>query len=249
MTKYPELEPYSKREIFPPDLSFDVFENAIEEAIYAQQNAIEDLNEQRLDLKNQLSDYGEEGPTPEDIELQEEINETYIDQYWAEEHLTVIGQMKIVYLFRSVEIGIKSLIKQAYPKTSTKMYYQWDNIVSFFKGIDMDISGLDGYSEVQELRKVNNAIKHADETNEITGDLIKIKELKDGFFNFDNLEEFYARIKPKTVKFIETLTNGIKRDLFTFDNTRIDNLVTDYSERMDKETLEKFAKKLLDKSK
>lgn len=74
----------------------------------------------------------------------------------AKEHLTVLAEMKIIYIFKSLETKIKSLLYTAYPQIKISDLYRWDSIVSVFKG----------YKEVLELQKVNNNLKHSELLND-----------------------------------------------------------------------------------
>jgi hypothetical protein len=117
------------------------------------------------------------------------------DEYWSSEHLNALSEMTVVYLFKSVEITMKTLIHTAYPQINTKDFYQWNNMASYFKSINIKISDFEGYEEVLQLKKVNNSIKH---NNTINEDINKIREFTgETQFTFKNISSFNGRIKPK----------------------------------------------------
>ena len=149
--------------------------------------------------------------------------------YWTNEHLTAISEMKIIYLYKSFEIKIKSLIKAAYPNVITKGLFKWENMVEYFKSLGMIISSLDGYQEVNDLRKVNNTIKH---THAISDNLKTISEFNNlNEFTFFNIDSFYERVKPKIQNFSKLLEQQILKDLFIFDDYRIEKIATAHQVR------------------
>jgi len=129
-------------------------------------------------------------------------------QYLSNEYVKALSEMKVVYLYKTVEIIIKSLIHTAYPEKNPKKIDNWQSIEDYFNSIDIDVSNFDGYEEVNELRKTNNNIKH-DET--INDDKVKkIKEFaNESQFTYQNIEDFYNRIKPKIQTFVKSLGEAI----------------------------------------
>ena len=121
---------------------------------------------------------------------------------------------------------MKSLIHSAYPEVNTKDFFQWDNMSTYFKNRGIKISDFEGYSEVIDLRKVNNSIKHNSRINE---EINKIKEFSgEPHYTYTNIESFYNRIKSKIQTFIRLLGNAIIEDLFSFDDERIDKISNDF---------------------
>ena len=118
-------------------------------------------------------------------------------------------------------------------------------MTSFFKSRDIKISEINGYQEAIQLRKVNNCIKHTNETND---DIKKIKEFESvDIFTPESIDEFHLRIKDKVSDFFKELTNEVIKDLFEFDSARIENLTEEYSNRMDDSKLKLFIEKLSSK--
>ena len=185
-----------------------------------------------------MTSTSDEKGVPTDNEAMDEVGRLLGEQFWATQHLNTLSEMKIVYLFKCVEIAMKSLIRTAYPKTNTKDFYKWESMSSFLKTFNINVSTLRGYLEVNELRKVNNNIKHTD----VVSDEVKIiKEFKDkGEFEFDDLEHFHDRVKVKSEEFIKDLGVAILVDLYTFDNGRIESIAKEYKNRMDADQLRKL---------
>jgi hypothetical protein len=220
---------------------FDYYDRATEQTIVELNNELrEDVNA-LAKLERDMPDVDENNYrdiTDEEWGLIDDYSNLHMNVGFNQQHLLSLLEMKIVYLFKSLEVVMKRMIQIAYPKANTKDFYQWDSMKTFFKSNSIEISNLEGYNECTDLRKVNNAIKH----NGVIND--EIKKIAD-FSNqteFDhlNLESFHQRVKPKVEVFTERLTGEIERNLFDFPIERLEALVKNYSERMDENTLETF---------
>ena len=226
---------------------FDLFDDATSNVFPDLIKKIETSRSKQNELQQKISNYGEENdgrPTSEDFELYDEIGILASEEYWTNEHLNALSEMKIVYLFKSVEITMKSLIHTAYPKINTKDFFQWDSMASYFKSINIKLSDFDGYLEVTELRKVNNSIKH---NNIINEDINKIREFTgETQFTYINIGNFHKRIKPKIQNFIKLLGQAIIKDRYVFDDSRVEKISNDFKLRMEDEVLNKLATKLTD---
>ena len=123
------------------------------------------------------------------------------------EHMFAFNQMRIIYLAMHLETSMSILIETAYPQTDTKNFHHWDTMVSFFNEAKIDISNLDGYSEVVQLRKLSNALKHTNPKR----DVWKIPEFVApyNFFGSINMEHFYLRVRPKYDSFRKNLNEAI----------------------------------------
>jgi|GEM_PF-2297050 len=224
----------AEREFNSYDAAADPAFNSLEKKLV---NIKKDIN----NLQNKISNYIDDNegvPTSEDREIMVEIMDLNSDEYWTIEHLNVLSEMKIVYLFKSLEITMKSLIQSAYPNVNTKEFYQWESMMNYFKSIDIIVSCFDGYIEAIELRKVNNSIKHNSIINE---DIKKINEfVSETEFTYKNINLFYKRIYPKIKIFTKQLGQAIVNDLFVFDENRLKKIGSDFRQRMDCETIKKL---------
>jgi len=178
----------------------DFFEKASSQMISDLLDKSKKAETRLAELTPQLSDHirgGEESDgilTAKDEELFREIVTCNSEQNLSIEYAKVLSEMKVVYLFKTVEIIIKSLIHTAYLETGTKKFYIWKNMENYFNNIGIKISNLDGYTELTELRELNNNIKHSERIN-------------------DDIENFYNRIKPKIQNFVKSLGKAIIEDL------------------------------------
>lgn len=229
---------------------FDLFIEAISKTEKEIKDSIESLKKETTQLSQNVSNYPEENnniPTAEDIEIFEDMYIKHYEQNLNIDYLVAISEMKVISLFKNLEISMKTLIQSGYPKIKTKDFYQWDYMVSFFKSININISSISGYNEAVELRKVNNCIKH---TNSISEEVKKIAEfstLTD--FLPDDIDKFILRVKPKVESFYNNLVKEVKQDIFVFNEQRIDELCDEYAKRMDKASLISFTSKLNEKIK
>lgn len=237
---------YKKADIITiSEQRFDLFDDATQKTFKKLKGDISKNEEILPILNSRLSNFGGDNdgiPLPEDMGIIDEMMNLNGDNYWSTEHLNVLSEMKIVYLFKSVEITMKSLIKTAYPQVNTRDFYQWENMASYFKSINIKISNFDGYIEAIELRKVNNSIKHNSEINE---EIDKIREFSgESLYTYTNIENFYSRVKPKVHIFIKLLGRAIIDDLFIFNSDRIEQLSNDFKSRMEENDLKALISKL-----
>lgn len=226
---------------------FDLFDDATSNVFESLTKANDNSRNKQRELQKKISNYSEENdgrPTSKDFELYDEIGRLVTDEYWSIEQLNTLSEMKIVYLFKSVEITMKSLINTAYPQINTKDFFHWEAISSYFKSINIKLSDLHGYGEVTELRKINNRIKHNNTLNE---EIKNIREFKhEEQFTSINLCNFHKRVKPKIQNFTKQLGEEIINDLYVFDDSRIEKISYDFKIRMEDEALEKLVAKLKD---
>ncbi len=225
---------------------FDLFEIASEDMIKKLisdlANLSKKIQEKTPNKPFDLNDENIDSITEDDWELIDELGEYHLKHSLISESLYSIYEMRIVYLFKSLEIIMKKLIEKAYPESNTIGFYKWENIKSYFKSKDINLTILPGYPECNDLRKINNAIKHNDELGE---EVKKINEFKGAYrFSYNILGEFYKRVKPKIEDFKGALEIEIENDLFSFTPERIDKIVKEYSHRMNKDDLKLFISKL-----
>ncbi len=224
----------------------DFFELAVEGTLNELNNKIKNSQQKYQELHKKLSiDYLKKGekPSPQDYEILNDLYELTNDDMWNSEHRHALSEMKIVYLFKSLEIGIKNIISTAYPDIKTKDLYKWENVITFFKTKNIDITKFPEYQDANDLRKVNNNIKHSSDIDE---DVKKIKEFKDSDSLLHELcETFYNRVKPKLIDFIKSLSQIVISDLYDFPDERLNGIALGFTNRMDKATAEKFTKMIM----
>jgi len=232
------------------EIDFNIFGNAVSKTENDLNTEINSTQSESTKLSGRISNYVEDNngiPSEEDLEIFDQLHDHFIDQEIYAEHLNALAEMKIVYMFKTLEINIKTLIKTAYPNVNTKSFYQWDSMVSFFNSKNIKVSDIQFYQEVIDLKKVNNSIKH---TNLISDEIKRISEFNSlEYFDSNSIAIFHNRIKEPIKNFFKELNNLVIQDLFYFSQERIDKLSDDYSNRMDNEELKKFIEALKEKVK
>lgn len=154
-----------------------------------------------------------------------------VDESFLEDQLYVLSEMNIIYIYKEFEINLKKLIKKAYG--DDKNLYKWSNLIKFFKSKKIILEDLEGYNELNELRVLNNHLKHSDRI--ISNEIKNIKEFKGEKFLTDKLiNKFFHRIKSSTIIFLSSIVNLIYEDLYEFDERRIKQIAEKLAKRMDK---------------
>ncbi|KAA5822415.1 hypothetical protein FPF71_14805 [Algibacter amylolyticus] len=252
---------FSYQQIIEDDLTcaanqnLNLFEYSIKEAIDKFQKEYNKYCEKESDISDKISEIEikqsnlDESKDLKYKELQNHKIELYNKQhyyftetYLINEQLKSLSEMQIINTFKNIEINMKTLIHIAYPKIKTKEFYKWDSLIQFFNSKNIPISKIQGYQEITELKNLNNSIKH----NGILNDnLKKIEEFKtDDEFNFVNLINFYERIKDTIKTFLNLLAEEIKKDLFHFNEDRLNKISQDLKQRMEASTIETLILKL-----
>lgn len=187
-------------------------------------------------------------------ELEKEINRemekyandpenTSLDIEISESKLLAISEMNIVYLYKDFEINLKRLLVAAY-NINAKRLYKWHEVVNFLKSKKIPIKNISNESEIEELRHLNNFLKHSHATK-VSEEIKKIQEFKNKEkINYTLLNDFFDRVVNAPTFFLKDLSEKIYDDLYTFDSERLDNIATQFALRMDKEIANKFIKKL-----
>jgi len=129
------------------------------------------------------------------------------------EQMISFTEMRIIFAYKHLEINIKRLLRLAYENVDVKMLSNWENLKNFLKSKSIDVTNLSGYSEVNELRLVNNQVKHSD---------VLKKEVKlipefvgSDSIQLDPLERFYNRVKQTPLAFLKSLTGAVYRNLYS----------------------------------
>ena len=115
-------------------------------------------------------------------EAYKQVSEDYIENQsydleevsFIEEQLASIIEVKIIHLYKGVEIYTKKLISATYSVETPNMY-KWDNLLSFLDGKGISYKDITGFDEVNQIRQVSNHLKHW-----IKGQKNKINHIQDG---------------------------------------------------------------------
>jgi len=194
--------------------------------IEAVENLIKQFNSE---LSKEIEDH-----IKAESELQSNL---HLDTDYLEDKLLALMEMNIVYAYKEFEINLKRLINMSY-RINTRDLFKWQSIEIFLNSKGIKLSSLKNYNEVNQLRVVNNSVKHS---NKIDNELKKIAEFKSReYIDYSSLFEFYHRVKNHTYIFLEDLSSHIYSNLYEFDENRLNLIANLYAERMDEESANKF---------
>lgn len=214
-------------------IKIKIQENNTEYAKLAKKDRIEELKYKKL---NKIRSY--------DNELQVGMFSLIENNRYLEEELTALFEIKIIYAYKNLEINLKQLLCLAYPDEKTGKFYKWENLIQFFTSKKIEVSTIKEYKGVNQLRIVNNAIKHSNRTSDQSINSILEFTGKTEFY-YEDLERFYLRVNKLPLKFLNSLKNKIMKDLFDFPNIRIKTIAKSFRQRMTKEQVALLSKELL----
>lgn len=230
------------------DFDYDTYGVATDDVIAKYRKELKNLEniyeQLKMEIEKKYKQHGHyEDETTSDLIDKQLYYERKINQTIA--YLDSLLEMKIIHLFKSVELNIKSINEEAYATRNTTAFHKWENIKAFFINRGIKLHEIVGYMEYQELRKLNNCIKHS---SRASADVQRIIEFKEEYtIGYKKMQIFVNRIKPKVQSFVQELKNEVKKDLFVFSDARLEALVKKYYERMDKETYNTFIVKMKDR--
>lgn len=179
-----------------------------------------------------------------DIDIEDSYDK-YAYSNFIESQLFSISEMRIIHLYKTFENKLKVLIRAAY-NMDIKMFYKWDNIDQFLKTKNIDIKKIQCYNDINDLRLINNSLKHSDN---LKIDSVKnIKEIKNSnYIKYQDLLEFYKRVENAPEIFITDLADKIFNDLYVFSDQRLDEIAEMFALRMTHDHAINFIEKLKSK--
>jgi hypothetical protein len=223
------------------------FDNAIQSAIIKLKEEIaeNETKYEELEAKmNQLSkEYAESGiPNEEDVQILEDLGDCSMHIGWLHENLCAIAEMKIVNLYKSLEIDTKHILSVIYENSNSKQFFRWEMLISFLKTNNIQPESLTGFAETNQLRIVNNQIKHGGQLKDEIKNISEFTNIE--IFSYDSLNVFLQRIEQPVNNYFTALSKKVYEDKYEFSDDRLDKIVADYKKRMNKETLDKLIDKL-----
>jgi hypothetical protein len=199
--------------------------NSFNELVFEQTEMLQ------KELNKTIKDFTEN----QDESYMENAYYLHLDTEFLEDKLSALSEMNIVYAYKDFEINFKKLISAAY-RIDIKEFYKWETIETFLKSKGIKLSELNGFQEVNDLRKVNNHIKHS-VYRKIDNKLKSIKEFnKEESLQHDSLSLFYKRIKNTPYTFLYDVASEIYKDLFEFDTVRLKSIAKKTALRMERKS-------------
>jgi hypothetical protein len=201
---------------------------------YVDFNYWEDLEVSNPDKYNQIDEIANQTGHSLDIQKREDIESAM----FIEDELFALIEMKIIYAFKHLEINIKKMIRHYYIELPTSKP-KWHELERFFKRQNISLNKIQGFQEVDELRLVNNSLKHSHDN--IDQSIMKIKEFNNGSVqNFETLDEFYNRIEDFPALFFASLMEIIEKETSNFNQKKLQKIALKATNRMDKDNAEKL---------
>tara|TARA_R110000796_G_scaffold11552_11_gene39132 strand:- start:5584 stop:6297 length:714 start_codon:yes stop_codon:yes gene_type:complete len=168
----------------------------------------------------------------------------HMEVYFLDKELYAVSEMKILYGYKHFETHLKWLLKASYSsEINERQLFRWENVVDFLTSKKINPTELSNFIELRDLRNLNNAIKHS--FNILDNKTKNIKEFQNKKdLNYTDLLSFYTRVEDSSLNFLQSLADRIEKDLYEFDNERIENISDKIVTRMDTKTVSKLIKKL-----
>lgn len=198
-------------------------------------------NHYDYNINNLVTDLENKIKTLEEKEIKNHDDEIEIIFLYKE--LFAISEMKIIYAYKHFEIHLKFLIKASYPDTKESSFFKWESVVDFLNSKNIKLSEISNHKEIEELRNLNNSIKHS--RNLINNKTKNIEEFTNKKkIDYKDLLIFYKRIEKSSSDFIFSLAKHIEKDLYHFNDKRIESIAQKILLRMDDKTVQKLIQKL-----
>jgi hypothetical protein len=151
-------------------------------------------------------DYGEDQELVRETLAAESILNLYNET--ASQQLLSIYEMKVLFLYKEVEIRLKTIILNGYNQ-STQGLSNLNAISDYFNKKNVILKEIEGYSEVEALRLVSNDLKHSIKINKSK----EIQEFSDlSEFNIDSLEKFMFGKLYKVEMFLTHVVQAVNGD-------------------------------------
>lgn len=185
---------------------------------------------------------------PNEIDLDEfELltleSDSYLFQTWQyNDELLALHEMKIIHAYRFFEINLKRLLSSAFSDAVLSKRIYWEALISFMSEKKIPFKQLNSYEKVNQLRIVNNAIKHSKDDYFMDQELKKIPEFRDntGGKDYTILGQFYSRVKEAPISLLDDLSKKVYLFLYEFSDKRIEQFARTIALRMEEEDAEKL---------
>ena len=195
-----------------------------------------------------------EEKTPQKFkELEEVANQTghslyfqmqdYIyDNIYLEDELFALYQVKIIYAFSHFEINLKRLLSSTYDDKTINKKSDWNSFIQYFSFKNINIKCIEGYKEVDQLRQVNNSLKHASGYDKSLNHIDEFKNIER--ITYAELEKFYNRVEKFSNIFLRKIISEIHIDMYEFNDEKLKSIAESLALRMDNNTVEIFIEEL-----
>jgi hypothetical protein len=197
------------------DLFSEDYENvadaALDKAIISQREVYKKHRENLISL------------TAKKARNENEAIQNELDQYYAKMSLTEVEdevfalfELKIIYTYKHLEIQLGLIAQNVFDYEKEGKFSNWDVIKKFYSDGNIKFSELKSIEKIEQLRKVNNTLKHS---GRFIGQ--KIRNIPDfkglTHLQIEPLKKFYERVQCSPKEFISALASAIYNQLFNDD--------------------------------
>lgn len=131
------------------------------------------------------------------------------DEYYFLDELDKLAQeLCIVAAYKQIEPIIKRAIKICYPNVPDRTLSYFDQLERFLADQGMSIRSVADFSSYDELRLINNSIKHND--SKVSESLSRAYSHWQCGAQLDNLNSVYTSLAPGCANFIRSLIQELK---------------------------------------
>jgi hypothetical protein len=224
------------------------FEKAIVEAEKYLKKKLTELKSQ-LEIAHDNYDseaYASDGLMNDSHEVEETLALVFdleSDVDMNEQQLYCFAEMKIVHLFRAYEITLKKLIKIAFPTAKERDFFSWEKLREFCKSNGFNINTIPSYSEINQLRLVNNCIKHSASINDDVKKSVP-EFCNESAFSYESLYSFYNSVRDHLLLFLQGVALEFDSSLYDHSEDKLNQIVDDYRKVMDSSELELLSQKI-----
>lgn len=226
----------------------DSFDKAYEIASTAIMEQIEEESGKSKIISEKINAITfEEGIQPSEDELRtfDEFGENVYSIHSNEDVLLSLSEMRIIFLFKTVEKAIKEMVEIAFPKINSRDLFRWDILVSHLKTNGVEIKKLSGYQETNRLRIVNNNIKHSLNIDTETKNIPCFSTEEE--FSYKNLESFYKSIEIPVQEFMSALGEEVVKSAYELTPEKLEEIANEIFNRYDSEQIKEIINKLTSK--
>ena len=223
------------------DKAFKIASTTLLKSLSEAESKKDMLTEQANGILSEIENYNLEQSNNIDT-IVEELG----DSNWLIESnkasLLSISEMRVIFLFKTIENAIKEILVIAFPKVKKQSLYRWDVIENLLKSNGVELDKLDGYETANQLRKVNNNIKHSDNITEETKKIPHWK--RETNFTYENIDAFYNNIHELIIKFMKNLGEAIVIAVYDLTNEKLDEMSQSIFDNLETKRVEMLIKKL-----
>lgn len=223
------------------DRAYDIAKSSITAGIKESGDRYAMLNEKLKEIE-----IPEDGPPSEEAQdMFDELGQAMYAIDLDTDALLSLEEMRVIFIYKTLEKAVREMIGVAFPRVNKKDLFRWETVKSTLSFYDINITHIDGYQEVNQLRVVNNNIKHTIELNEETK---KIPYWKDELeFSPENLSMFYEVVKDQVAVFAESLGQAIISSVYEPDAAKVEKFADEMADKLGNKELSLLIKALNDK--